>query len=164
MSSLVTTVLSPFRALQEYIAVVHGGADEAKKILDERYDYIFYTGSTGIGKVIMAAAAKHLTPVTLELGGKRYALEAPFLPCLIIPFSPVFVESDVDVDSVAKKVAQGKWFNNGQTCIAPDYVLAKASVKPKLLESLQKAAQELWGTDPKNNPLYSRVINQRHFE
>ncbi|KAH7696765.1 Protein ALH-4 a, partial [Aphelenchoides avenae] len=133
---------------KEYVAVVQGGPEVANKLLKERYDYIFYTGSTGIGKIIMAAAAKHLTPVTLELGGK----------------CPVFVESDADLDSTAKRIAQGKWFNNGQTCIAPDYVLTKASVKPKLVESLQKAAQELWGTEPKNNPLYSRVINQRHFD
>jgi aldehyde dehydrogenase (NAD+) len=133
---------------KEYIAVVQGGPQEANALLKERYDYIFYTGNSLVARAVMSAAANHITPVTLELGGK----------------SPVFIESDVDIRTAAQRIAQGKWFNNGQTCIAPDYILTKSSLKTKLVEELEKAIKETYGDNPKANPHYSRVINQRHFD
>jgi aldehyde dehydrogenase (NAD+) len=133
---------------KEYIAVVQGGPQEANALLKERYDYIFYTGNSLVARAVMSAAANHITPVTLELGGK----------------SPVFTESDVDIRTAAQRIAQGKWFNNGQTCIAPDYILTKSSLKTKLVEELEKAIKETYGDNPKANPHYSRVINQRHFD
>uniref|UniRef100_A0A1I8ACS8 Aldedh domain-containing protein n=1 Tax=Steinernema glaseri TaxID=37863 RepID=A0A1I8ACS8_9BILA len=130
------------------VAVVQGGVTETTALLQERFDHIFFTGSPAIGKVIMTAAAKHLTPVTLELGGK----------------CPVFVADDADVEQAAKDMAIKKWMNCGQTCIAPDYALMSTTMKPKFVEALKKAIEEIYSTDVKSSPMYSRLINQRHFD
>ena len=118
------------------------------QILNERFDHIFYTGSSNIGKIIMEAASKHLTPVTLELGGK----------------CPVIVENDADVEKAAQRIAEGKWLNSGQTCLAPDYVMVTPDCKPKLVEALQKSISTMYGDNPQKSPHYSRIVNQRHFD
>ena len=133
---------------KKFVAVIEGAAEEALQILDERFDHIFYTGSSHIGKVIMTAAAKYLTPVTLELGGK----------------CPVFVENDADIEKAAQRIAEGKWLNSGQTCLAPDYVMTTPELKPKLIGALEKSIKTLYGDNPKAHPMYSRMVNQRHFD
>ncbi|TKR88321.1 hypothetical protein L596_012580 [Steinernema carpocapsae] len=133
---------------KKVVAVVEGAVDETTALLKERFDHILYTGAPPVGKIVMAAAAKHLTPVTLELGGK----------------CPVVVADDADVQLAAKKLASTKWLNCGQTCIAPDYVLTSSKVKGKLVEELKKCIEENFSKDPKASPMYSRMVNQRHFD
>lgn len=132
--------------LSDVVAVVEGGVAETTALLEQRFDHIFFTGSLGVGKVVMAAAAKHLTPVTLELGGK----------------SPCIVDRDVDLDVAARRIAWGKWWNAGQTCVAPDYVLVQKDVEPRLLEKLHATLEAFYGTDPKTSADYGRIINERH--
>jgi acyl-CoA reductase-like NAD-dependent aldehyde dehydrogenase len=130
-----------------YLAVVEGGAEATGALLEQRFDYIFFTGGTRVGKVVMAAAARHLTPVTLELGGKN--------PCI--------VDASADLDTAARRIAWGKFVNAGQTCIAPDFVLAERSIKPALLARLTAAIAAFYGADPKQSPDYGRIINDRHL-
>ncbi|CAI4223568.1 unnamed protein product [Auanema sp. JU1783] len=132
----------------EYISVVNGGVTETTELLKERFDHIFYTGCPPVAKIIMAAAAKHLTPVTLELGGK----------------CPVIVEDDVDLDISARRIAWGKWMNCGQTCLAPDYILVSEKSKPKLIEGFRKYLKEFYGSEMKESKDYSRIISQRHYD
>ncbi|KCV69337.1 hypothetical protein H696_03769 [Fonticula alba] len=127
--------------------VVNGGKDETTALLQERFDHIFYTGSGVVGRIVMAAAAKHLTPVTLELGGK----------------SPTFVDANVDLGAAARSIVWGRFLNAGQTCIAPDYILTYASVRDKLVRELKKAITEMFGEDPQRSPAYCRIVNQNHF-
>jgi aldehyde dehydrogenase (NAD+) len=131
----------------QYIAVAQGDADVSQQLLAEKFDHIFFTGGTAIGRVVMEAAAKHLTPVTLELGGK----------------SPCVVEDDARLDYAAKRIAWGKFINAGQTCIAPDYLLVNRRIKQDLLTKIKAYIQEFYGTDPATSPDYARIINQRHF-
>ena len=131
-----------------YIAVVEGGVETSQQLLEEKFDHIFFTGGTAIGKIVMQAAAKHLTPVTLELGGK----------------SPCIVDSDVDLKSAAKRITWGKYLNAGQTCIAPDYLLVDRRIKSSLLTEIQKCVKEFYGDDPSQSPDYARLISRRHFE
>ncbi|WP_404788594.1 aldehyde dehydrogenase [Altericista sp. CCNU0014] len=131
----------------QYIAVVEGDAQVSQALLVEKFDHIFFTGGKAIGQVVMEAAAKHLTPVTLELGGK----------------SPCIVEPDARLDYAAKRIAWGKFVNAGQTCIAPDYLLVDRRVKPALLAKLEQYVREFYGTDPAASSDYGRIINQRHF-
>ena len=114
----------------------------------EKFDHIFFTGGTAIGRIVMAAAAKHLTPVTLELGGK----------------SPCIVDADINLDHAAKRIAWGKFINAGQTCIAPDYLLIEHSIKEAFLAKLTAAMGEFFGDDPSQSPDLSRIINQRQFD
>ena len=130
----------------EAIQVAEGAADVATALLDHPFDHIFFTGSPAIGKVVMAAAAKHLASVTLELGGK----------------SPVLVAADADAEVAARRIAWGKLLNAGQTCIAPDYVLADRRVADRLVEALPKAAAQLEGADP--SATRTRIVNPRHLE
>ncbi|WKY13769.1 hypothetical protein Q1695_004533 [Nippostrongylus brasiliensis] len=132
----------------EFLAVVNGGVAETTELLKERFDHILYTGCPPVAKIIMAAAAKHLTPVTLELGGK----------------CPVVVEDDADVETTAKRIAWGKWLNCGQTCLAPDYVMVSAATKPKLVDCIRRSLGEFYGADIRSSADYSRIINQRHFD
>lgn len=132
----------------EAITVVQGGPEETQALLAERYDHIFYTGNGRVGRIVMAAAAQHLTPVTLELGGK----------------SPVIVHRSADVRVAARRVAWGKFLNAGQTCIAPDYVLVDASLEWKFLDELTAAIAEFYGSDPALSPDYGRIVNQHHFD
>ena len=133
---------------ESYVASVCGGVDVITKLLSLRFDYIFFTGSVRIGKIVMEAASKNLTPVTLELGGK----------------SPVFVDENFDVRLAAKRIAWGKFLNNGQTCIAPDYVLVHESRKLALIEELKAVIREHYGENIKENPDYGRIINEKQTE
>jgi aldehyde dehydrogenase (NAD+) len=130
-----------------YIAVVEGDVEASQALLAEKFDHIFFTGGTAIGKVIMAAAAQHLTPVTLELGGK----------------SPCIVDRDIHLEHTARRIVWGKFLNAGQTCVAPDYLLVDRQIKPALLDAIQKTIQEFYGTDPAQSPDYGRLISDRHF-
>jgi acyl-CoA reductase-like NAD-dependent aldehyde dehydrogenase len=131
-----------------YIAVVEGGVETSQQLLEEKFDRIFFTGGTAIGKIVMQAAAKHLTPVTLELGGK----------------SPCIVDYDVDLNYAAKRITWGKYLNAGQTCIAPDYLLVHSRIKSELLIEIKKCVKEFYGDDPSKSPDYSRIISRRHLE
>jgi aldehyde dehydrogenase (NAD+) len=117
-------------------------------LLDERWDHIFYTGNGRVGRIVMTAAAKHLTPVTLELGGK----------------SPTIVDRSADVGVAARRVAWGKFLNAGQTCVAPDYVLVHEAVHDQFVDQLGQAVRGFYGTDPRHSPDYARIINDRHFQ
>jgi aldehyde dehydrogenase (NAD+) len=131
-----------------FIKVVTGGADEARLLLDEKFDYIFFTGSPATGRRVMEAAARHLTPLTLELGGKS--------PCIIC--------SDTDIEIASRRVAWAKFFNAGQTCIAPDYLFVESSIKAQFTDSLKKHVREFYGDDPSLSPDYSRIVNSAHFK
>jgi aldehyde dehydrogenase (NAD+) len=131
-----------------YVTVAEGGIEVSTALLEEKFDHIFFTGGTAVGKVVMAAAARHLTPVTLELGGK----------------SPCIVDVDTPIEMTARRITWGKFFNAGQTCVAPDYVLVPRQLKPKLVEQIQKSVGEFFGSDPALSPDYARIINERHFQ
>ncbi len=132
---------------ESFIAVVQGGREVNKTLLDEKFDYIFFTGSVSVGKIVMEAASKHLTPVTLELGGK----------------SPCIVDKTANIDLAAKRIVWGKFLNAGQTCVAPDYLLVDHSVKDKLISSIVKYITQFYGTNPLSNKDYPKVINEKHF-
>lgn len=131
-----------------YIACVEGGPDTAGALLGQRFDYIFYTGSTAVGRLVMKAAAEGPTPVTLEMGGK----------------SPCIVEDDVDIVKTARRIVWGKFFNAGQTCIAPDYLLVNRKIKERLLAQLGQTIVRFYGPDPGKSPDYARIVNGRHFD
>ncbi|CAK6449812.1 unnamed protein product [Pipistrellus nathusii] len=128
-------------------AVVLGGPEETGQLLEHKFDYIFFTGSTRVGKIVMAAAAQHLTPVTLELGGKN----------------PCYVDDDCDPQTVANRVALFRYFNAGQTCTAPDYVLCSPAMQERLVPALQDAIARFYGEDPRASPDLGRIINDQHF-
>ncbi|MGB3191614.1 MAG: aldehyde dehydrogenase family protein, partial [Limnoraphis sp.] len=130
-----------------YVAAVEGGVETSQALLTQKFDHIFFTGGTKIGQIVMEAAAKNLTPVTLELGGK----------------SPCVVESDVQLDYTAKRIAWGKFINAGQTCIAPDYLLVKREIKNDLLEKIKENIQAFYGENPEKSPDYCRIISPRQF-
>jgi aldehyde dehydrogenase (NAD+) len=132
----------------EYIAAVHGGKDEAEVLLKNRFDYIFYTGGSAVGRKVMSAAAENLTPVTLELGGK----------------SPCVIAADVDLKVAAKRLVWGKFLNAGQTCVAPDYLLVHESVKDSLLAEMKKVIRDFYGENPKQSHDYPRIVNEHHFD
>ncbi|MBN3878176.1 MULTISPECIES: aldehyde dehydrogenase [unclassified Nostoc] len=131
-----------------YLAVVEGGVEASQKLLAEKFDHIFFTGGTAVGKIIMAAAAKYLTPVTLELGGK----------------SPCIVDTDINLEHTVRRISWGKFINAGQTCIAPDYLLVNKIIKKDLIDGLEKSLKEFYGENPINSPDYARIISQKHFE
>lgn len=131
-----------------YIAVVEGDVAVSQQLLAEKFDHIFFTGGTAVGRIVMTAAAKHLTPVTLELGGK----------------SPCIVEPDCDLAQTAKRIAWGKFINAGQTCIAPDYLLVHRQIKSELVDLIKKYLIEFYGDNPATSPDYGRIIHQRHFD
>ncbi len=133
---------------ERYVAVVLGDRTVNAALLALRYDLVFFTGSPALGKVVMAAAAKNLTPVVLELGGK----------------SPCIVDADADLALAARRVAWGKALNAGQTCIAPDYLLLHESVKTRFVEELKRAFDDLLGTNPRESKHYVRIVNDRAFE
>ncbi|MBW2552028.1 MAG: aldehyde dehydrogenase family protein, partial [Deltaproteobacteria bacterium] len=128
------------------IRVVEGGVPETTALLREKWDHIFYTGSGTVGSIVMQAAAKHLTPVTLELGGK----------------SPCIVDESANLNLAAKRIVYGKFFNAGQTCVAPDYVLVHEHVHDALLNRIVSTIREFYGDDPKQSPDYARIVNERH--
>jgi aldehyde dehydrogenase (NAD+) len=146
MSNVVAAMIRETFA-PEYIAVAEGGVPTNTVLLEQHWDYIFFTGGTEIGRIVAQAAAKHLTPYTLELGGK----------------SPCFVTRDANLDMAARRIAWGKYLNAGQTCIAPDYVLVDRAVERELTERLQGYTVQFFGNDPQRSPDYGRIINDRHF-
>lgn len=131
-----------------FISVINGDATQSKALLAEKFDYIFFTGSTSIGKVVMQAASKNLTPVTLELGGK----------------SPCIVEKSTNLKIAAKRIVWGKFLNAGQTCVAPDYLLVEESIKDKLVEHLIESIKIEFSDNPIKSENYSRIINDKHFD
>ena len=143
IAKLVSRYLDPTA-----VAIVEGGPDETQALLAERFDHIFYTGNGRVGKIVMEAAARHLTPVTLELGGK----------------SPAIVAADADIEVAARRIAWGKFLNAGQTCIAPDYALVAAPVFDHFLDHLVAAIREFYGDDPSRSPDYGRIVDDRHFQ
>lgn len=130
-----------------YFTVIEGGIETSEQLLAQRFDYIFFTGSTAVGKIIMEKASKHLTPVTLELGGK----------------SPAIVDEDCHLTYSAKRIIWGKYTNAGQTCVAPDYLYIHEKIYPKFLKALQKQINHLYGQEPLKNENYVRIINEKHF-
>ncbi len=130
------------------IAVVEGEVEASQALLAEKFDHIFFTGGTEVGRIVMGAAAKHLTPVTLELGGK----------------SPAIIDSDCDLDLAAKRMIWGKFYNAGQTCIAPDYALVHESVKSLVLLKIKDYLTEFYGEKPDQSPDYARIISDRQFD
>ena len=147
-TSAALAELLPSYVDSEAVALVEGGVVETTALLDERFDHVFYTGNGTVGRVVMQAAARNLTPVTLELGGK----------------SPCLVDRGVDLAVTARRIAWGKWLNAGQTCVAPDYVLAHRDVEEALVEELKKAVDEFYGDDALASRDYARVVNPRHLE
>lgn len=131
-----------------YITVIEGGIEVSQQLLTEKFDHIFFTGGTKVGKIIMEAAAKHLTPVTLELGGK----------------SPCLVDTDINLQETAKRITWGKFINAGQTCIAPDYILVHRAIKNELIQSIQNCIQTFYTEQPILSPDYARIINHRQFD
>ncbi|WP_223695153.1 aldehyde dehydrogenase family protein [Leifsonia poae] len=141
------------RLIPEYldtraVAVVEGGVEQTTELLEQRFDHIFYTGNARVGRIVAAAAVPNLTPITLELGGK----------------SPVYVDDTVDPEAAALRIAWGKFMNAGQTCVAPDYILATQAVAARLAPALAAAVRELYGDDPATSPDYGRIVNDRQFD
>jgi len=132
----------------DVVTCVEGGVHETTALLAERFDHIFYTGNGRVGRIVMAAAAKHLTPVTLELGGK----------------SPCIVDADCDLETAARRIAWGKFVNCGQTCVAPDYVLVHRSREEELVGLLAKNIREFYGDDPKQSPDLARIVSEQHVD
>ncbi|KAM9393744.1 aldehyde dehydrogenase family 3 member B1 isoform 1-T3 [Pholidichthys leucotaenia] len=143
----VLAELIPKYLSQDCFAVVCGGAEETKALLQNRFDHIFYTGSQTVARSILQAASIHLTPVTLELGGK--------CPCLIY--------GGVNTTSAARRLVWAKFFNAGQSCVAPDYVLCSAATRDLLLPEIQKALEDFYGADCKKSPDFSRIVSPRHW-
>lgn len=147
-TSLLLADLLPRYVDPSCVRVVQGGIPETTALLELQWDKIFYTGNSRVGRIVMSYAAKHLTPVVLELGGK----------------CPVVVDSDVNLHVAAKRIAAGKWgCNSGQACVSPDYVVTTKSFAPKLLESLKRVLFEFYGEEPLRSPDLSRVVNSNHF-
>jgi len=142
------TELVPRYLDADLIAVVEAGPEETSHLLDRQFDKIFFTGSTAVGKIVMSKAAQHLTPVTLELGGK----------------SPALVLDDADVVVAARRLTWGKFLNAGQTCVAPDYILVQPQVKAKLVEEIKKNLASAYGGDAQTSPDFCRIINRRHLD
>jgi aldehyde dehydrogenase (NAD+) len=142
IKELVSAVFTP-----EEVQVVEGGLEETQSLLRQKMDYIFFTGSTTVGKVIMKAAAETLTPVTLELGGKS--------PCLI--------EESADLDIAAKRIVWGKFINAGQTCVAPDFVLVPKHKQERLIKKIRSYIESFY-KDPQSSPDYPRIVNEKHFD
>ncbi len=133
---------------EEYVSVVTGGREENKNLLLSKFDYIFFTGSKNVGKEVMRRAAEHLTPVTLELGGKS--------PCVVL--------KNANIKAAARRIVFGKYLNCGQTCVAPDYVLVDESVKNELIDALKKEVKTQFGEKPLENQDYGKIINKKHFD
>ena len=132
----------------EYIAFIEGEVPETTLLLEQKFDHIFFTGSPRVGSIVMSAAAKHLTPVTLELGGK----------------SPCVVEKDANIDIAVKRIVFGKFLNAGQTCVAPDYVMVHKDIKEQFVNKLSERINTIYGDDSSISKDYGRIISQAHFK
>ncbi|CAH1199575.1 aldehyde dehydrogenase [Paenibacillus sp. JJ-223] len=140
---IITSVFEP-----GYVQVIEGAKDTTTALIQAKFDYIFFTGSVPVGKIVMEAAAKNLIPVTLELGGK----------------SPVIVDEHADLKVAAQRIMWGKLLNTGQTCIAPDYLLVHERVKQTLIEEMKAAVHSFYGSDVRHNRDYGRIVNEAHFK
>lgn len=147
-SSHVMERLLPLYLDKDLYQVVEGGVPETQELLKQRFDHIFYTGSTTVGKLVMEAAARHLTPVTLELGGK----------------SPCYIDKNCDIRTACRRITWAKLINCGQTCIAPDFILCEPSVQNRVVEEIKTCIKEFYADNPKSSDDYGRIINQRQFK
>lgn len=147
-TSAVIADLVPKYLDRECFPVVEGGVAETTALLGHRFDHVFYTGNGNVARIVMEAAAKHLTPLTLELGGK----------------SPAIIDRDVDLTAAVRRITWGKFLNAGQTCVAPDYVLVHESLEQRFVEKVAAAIREFYGDDPQKSPDYSRIVNARHHK
>ncbi|MGB8352492.1 MAG: aldehyde dehydrogenase family protein [Chthoniobacteraceae bacterium] len=132
----------------EYVSLVEGGSDIAKELVGQEFDHIFFTGSAAVAKEVMAAAARRLTPVTLELGGK--------CPCIVC--------DDATLEITARRLVWGKFLNAGQACVAPDFVLVDRRISQRLTEEMIRCARRFYGEDPRQSNDYARIIDRRHFD
>ncbi|XP_020823716.1 aldehyde dehydrogenase family 3 member B1 [Phascolarctos cinereus] len=146
MEKIISEVL-PSYLDKNCFAVVLGGPQETTTLLENKFDYIFFTGNPSVGRIVMSAASKYLTPITLELGGKN----------------PCYVDDNCDPQNVANRVAWFRFFNAGQTCVAPDYILCTRETQEKLLPALQNAVTQFYGKDPQGSPDLGRIISDKHF-
>ncbi len=133
---------------EKFISVICGGAETSQKLLREKFDYIFFTGGEKVGKIVMKSAAENLTPVTLELGGK----------------SPCIVDENCDLQKAAKRITWGKFLNAGQTCVAPDFLLAQKNIKEKLITEIKKCILKFYGENPEGSEDFGKIINENHFD
>ena len=131
-----------------YVAVINGGVEISGKLLEQSFDHIFYTGGEQVGKIVMEKASKHLTPVTLELGGK----------------SPCIVDSTAKIPLAARRIVFGKFLNCGQTCVAPDYILCDKAIRDQLIDAIKSEIRRQFGKHPLENPSYGKIINRKHFQ
>ena len=131
-----------------YVTVVNGGVQETTDLLKQRFDHIFYTGNTNVGKIVMKAAADYMTPVTLECGGK----------------SPCYIHESASLDIAVRRIAWGKFANAGQTCVAPDYIICSKEIQEKIIPMFKKVLAEFYGESAKSSDSYARIINDRHFQ
>ncbi len=145
-TSALIAELMPRYLDSDAFACVEGAVEETTALLEQRWDHILYTGGGHVGRIVMSAAAKHLTPVTLELGGK----------------SPCVVADDADIEVTARRIAWGKFTNAGQTCIAPDYLLCTRATAERLLPAIEKSVREMFGENPRESADYGRIVNERH--
>ena len=143
ISEIISAVFVP-----EHVTVVEGGVEVSQKLLAEKWDYIFFTGSTRVGQIVYESAAKHLTPVTLELGGKN----------------PTIVDETASINLAAKRIVWGKFLNAGQTCIATDYILVHKDVKDSLVGALKQNITKCYGENIEQSPDFSRTVSKGHFE
>ncbi len=133
---------------QEYVTVVEGGREENADLLAQKFDYIFFTGSKSVGRLVMKSASEYLTPITLELGGK----------------SPCIIDESANLKVAARRIVWGKYLNCGQTCVAPDYIMVHENVHDKFIEYFKKEIKIQFGTDALNDPHYGKIVNEKHFD
>lgn len=146
-SSIITEIVKNVFP-EGFATSIEGGVETATELLNQKWDFIFFTGSTTVGKIVAQAAAQHLTPVVLELGGK----------------SPCIIDDTVDLKRAAKRLVWGKMLNGGQTCIAPDYIIAKHNIKQELIEALKAEITQQYGVNPKNSVDFPRIINHKNTD
>lgn len=147
-TSMLLAKLIPQYLDSQAVSVIEGAVEETSALLSLPFNHIMYTGNGQVARIVMTAAAKHLTPVTLELGGK----------------SPVYVDKSTDITITAQRIAWGKWMNAGQTCIAPDYIITTADMVTPLVDALKKQIEKMFGKDPKQSKSYGRIVNTRHAQ
>jgi len=143
IAEIISAVFPP-----EYVTVIQGGRDENQALLDEKFDFIFFTGGKDVGRVVLEKASRHLTPVVLELGGK----------------SPCIVDRSADLKLAARRIVWGKFLNCGQTCVAPDYILCDKTVQDEFASLLKNEIRRQFGSEPLKNPDYGKIISRRHFD
>lgn len=143
IATIIKNVFSP-----EHVTIIEGGVEVSQALLAEKWDYIFFTGSVSVGKIIAKSAAKNLTPTTLELGGKN--------PCII--------DETANIKLAARRIVWGKFLNGGQTCIAPDYILIHKNVKNDFITAMQNEITKAYGNNPQASPDFPRIINEKNFD